>query len=269
MAYDIASLKTTRRDDPPRILIYGPEGFGKTSLAAEFPAPVIADIERGTPIGVDVPGADDIESYDQLMEFIKALAQQDHGYRTFILDTLDRLEPLVWAKTCEVHNWSSIEDPGYGKGYVEADAWWSKIVAACNYLRTRKGMTIIYVAHSTIERFDDPTSAPYSRYDVRLHKRAEAIFKDDVDAILFLNQELSVKAEDVGFKKTVRRAEGGDVRWINCAPNPAYTAKNRFGLPDRVLYQKGQGYAQLAPYLPGRPQPPASAPKSETAKEAA
>lgn len=260
MAYDLSTLKTTRKNDPPRVLIYGPPGLGKTSLAAQFPRPIIIDVEDGTPSGVDIATFGQIETYDQALDALKSLYGGEHDFGTLIIDTLDRLEPLVWAKTCEANNWSSIEQPGYGKGYVAADEFWQKLLKGCNALRTKRGMSIILVAHSSIERFDDPTAAPYSRYDIRLHKRANAIVQDEVDAILFINQDIAVTSEDVGFNKKVRRAEGGTHRWIYTEGTPAFTAKNRFGLPPKLKFDEGRGYAQLAQYLPGQ---------SQTQKEAA
>lgn len=254
MAYDLSTLKTTRRDDPPRVLIYGPPGLGKTSLAAQFPSPIILDVEDGAPSGVDIATFGHIDSYDQVMDALKSLYTDEHQFRSLIIDTLDRLEPLVWAKTCAANNWASIEQPGYGKGYVAADEYWEKLLKGCNALRTKRGMNIILTAHSAIERFDDPTAAPYSRYDIRLHKRANAIVQDEVDAILFINQDIAVTSEDVGFNKQARRAEGGGLRWIYTEARPAFTAKNRYGLPPKLKFDEGKGYAQLRDYLPGQPQ---------------
>lgn len=258
MAYDLASLKRTQSTDPPRVLIYGPPGLGKTSLAAEFPNPVIIDIERGAPAGIDITTFGEVDSYDQVMDAIKTLYKEDHDFKTLIIDTLDRLEPMVWAKACEVNNWPNIEAPGYGKGYVAADDLWRKLLAGCSALRGKRGMSICLIAHSAIERFDDPTSAPYSRYDIRLHKRANAIVQDEVDAILFINQDITVQSEDTGFNKQVRRAEGGGIRWIYTEARPAFTAKNRFGLPWRLKYDQGKGYSQIAPFLPSASVPDAA-----------
>ncbi len=120
MAYDLSQLKTTKAQHPPRILIYGPPGLGKTSLATEFPDPIILDIEQGVPMGVEIPTFGAVESFDQVMDAMKALYTGEHKFRTLIIDTLDRLEPLVWEGVCAKNGWKSIEDPGYGKGYVAA-----------------------------------------------------------------------------------------------------------------------------------------------------
>lgn len=251
MAIDLKSLATTKVTLPPRCLIYGPPGLGKTSLASEFPAPIFIDVEQGIPSGLDVHSFGEITNgYDSVVEAIGQLITDEHDFKTVVVDSLDKLEPLVWAKCCADNNWATIEDPGYGKGYVMVDGYWVKLFDGLNHLRRVRGMNIVYIAHSTVERFDSPTTAPYSRYDIRLHKRALALVQDDVDAILFVNQEASLKEADVGFKKKVTHAEGGGTRWIYCEGRPAMTAKNRYGLPDKLIFNKGQGYSALAPFFP-------------------
>jgi len=39
---------------PPRILIYGSEGVGKTTLAAKFPGPIFLQTEDGCPSGLTI-----------------------------------------------------------------------------------------------------------------------------------------------------------------------------------------------------------------------
>jgi len=259
MAISLKSLNRQTVSQPPRFLIYGPPGLGKTNLAAEFPAPVLLDIEGGRP--ADVPaevvpgwGPDVLASYDAVIEAIQSLYTEDHGHQTLIFDTLDRFEPFVWAKVCEVEGWTKgIETPGYGKGYVAADAYWRDLLEGLTALRRDRNMAIVLIGHSTIERFDDPTTVSYSRYDIRLHKRALAMVQDEVDAILFLNQDVTIKSTDQGFNKKRTHAEGGGNRMIHTEGRPAFTAKNRYGFPERFIYRKGQGFAELAKHLPWAP----------------
>lgn len=269
MAISLKDLKKQREPDlPPRILIYGPPGKGKTSLAAQFPDPIFIDVEQGIPTDLKAssPSFGEIAGYDAVIENIARLASEDHDFRTVVIDTLDRLEPMVWAKVCADNQFKSIEDPGYGKGYVLADRYWHEIIDGLKYLRRERGMTILLIAHSTVERFDSPTTAPYSRYDIRLHKRALALLQDDVDGIFFVNEDPTLKTDDVGFNKKVTHAEGGGVRWIYTDGRPAFTAKNRFGTPDRIMFAKGEGYSKLQPYLPTHNQ---SAPADQPAAAAA
>lgn len=260
MSIDLKSLTTTKAHLPPRVLIYGPPGLGKTSLAASFPKPIFIDVEQGIPSDIEVHSFGEVDGYDAVVSNIAQLITDEHDFQSVVLDSLDKLEPLVWAKVCSENinastgrPWANIEEPGYGKGYVLADSAWKKLFDGLNHLRRLRNMNIVFIAHSTVERFDSPTTAPYSRYDIRLHKRALALVQDDVDAILFVNQEASLIKEEVGFNKKVTHAEGGGTRWVYCEGRPAMTAKNRYAMPDKVMFKKGQGYAVLAQYFPAAP----------------
>lgn len=268
MALSLKELRTTTALQPPRVLIYGPPGLGKTSLAAEFPNPVLLDIEGGRPAGVrkeDVPGfdAEDLASYDAVMEAIQVLYTDDHQFGTVIVDTVDRFEPLLWARVCADMKWDSIEAPGYGRGYVETARYWREFLDGLNALRRDRGMAVVLIAHAEVGRFDDPATTSYSRYDIRLHKRALGMIQDEVDAILFVNQDVSIKTEDQGFNKKRGHAEGGGSRWVYCEARPSHVAKNRYGLPPKFLYRPGQGFAELAePLGVGRLDTPAEPEKS-------
>jgi len=261
MSISLADLKSTTERRPPRVLIYGPEGLGKTTLGREFPEPVFLQVEDGAPAGMDMAYRTfgHLQSYENVMAAIMSLYTEDHNFQTVVADTIDAMEPLVWAATCEANEWESIEQPGYGKGYLAADVFWRDFLEGLNALRRDRDMAIVLLAHSEIERFDDPRTTSYSRFDYRLHKRAHAIVGDEMDAILFLNQDATIKEDDAGFSKKRARAQDTSQRWIYCERRPTMTAKNRYGMPDRVLFQKGKGYAALAPYLTGQPAPAAQA----------
>ncbi|CAL8972774.1 hypothetical protein RHODGE_RHODGE_01002 [Rhodoplanes serenus] len=253
MAISINDLRRVQATQPPRVLIYGPPGMGKTTLASEFPAPVFLQVEDGTPGDLELASFGRLTSLDEVMDAIGALYTEEHDGQTLVIDSLDKLEPLIWAKVCQDNNWQSIETPGYGKGYVAADSYWRDLIEGANALRRDKGMGVAYIAHSTIETVNDPMTAAYSRFDIRLHKRAVGIFQDEVDAILFLNQDVTIKADDPKAKQgagTRVRADGGGNRWIYAAPRPMFVAKNRYGIPDKLMYERGKGYAALAPHFP-------------------
>jgi len=127
MALSLSSLRSSKSTNPPVITLYGVDGIGKTSLAAEFPDAIYlpTDGER-TPEGVELPTPGTIESFAALLDVFGELLTTDHEFKTVIVDSLDGLEPLVWAATSARLGVESIEAPGYGRGYVEADGEWNE-----------------------------------------------------------------------------------------------------------------------------------------------
>ncbi|MCU0732407.1 MAG: ATP-binding protein, partial [Hyphomonas sp.] len=182
------------------------------------------------------------------------LATEDHEFRTVVVDSITRLEPLIWDDLCRAQKWSSIEDAGYGKGYILTDPYWQDFLQACQYLRDAKGMTVVLIAHETVTTFKDPTTDSYDRYTMRLHKRAEALVRELSDCVLFFNQVTTIRRENKAFGKKddyTAKGAGSGVRALSCQPRPAFDAKSRYALPDQIIINPGQGYAALAPYLPG------------------
>lgn len=265
MAISLKDLKSVKSVLPPRGLIYGPAGKGKTTLGSEFPAPVFLQVEEGTPGDLELNSFGHLTSYTAVMESIAALYAEDHRFQTVVVDGIDKFEPLVWQATCEANGWDSIEGPGYGKGYLAADVFWRDFLEGLNALRKERGMAIILIAHSEIIRFDDPRTASYSRFDFRLHKRAHALIEDEMDMILFVNDDASVKEEDQGFNKKRTRAADSMSTWIYTQGRPSLNAKNRYGMDAKLLYKRGEGYAKLAPYFPGYEAEPASPAKQKRA----
>ena len=123
MAISLASLKSTTALAPPRVLAYGVAGVGKTTFATGAPGVVVVPTEDGLG-AIKAPHFPLAKSFDAVMEALAALYSEAHDFKTVVVDSVDWLEPLVWQRACKDNNWSSIEEPGYGKGYVAALGLW-------------------------------------------------------------------------------------------------------------------------------------------------
>lgn len=252
MAITLASLRKVRADQPPRLLIYGPEKMGKTTLAAEFPAPVFLQTERGESGDLVLDSFGTLDTFESVVEAISSLAAEDHQFQTVVLDSVSALQKLVWDKVCRDSNVKSIElaGGGYGKGYIEADNLWLQVLDGLNYLRNERGMAVVLVGHSTVTRFDDPETQSYSKYEIDLHKRARDLLKREVDAILLVKKDVTIKTDDPKKADSRARGDGGDARWIVSEGKPGFEAGNRYNMPARILFQKGKGFEALAPFFP-------------------
>ena len=245
MAISLSQLTRASQPKQPSMLIHGVAGVGKTTFAAEAPKPVFILTEDGLgTLGVEhFPLA---KSFDDVIGALAALYTEEHTYRTVVIDSVDWLEPLVWGRACRDNGWKSIEDAGYGKGYVAALDLWRQYLDGLNALRDERGMNIVQIAHTDIKRFDSPEHDPYDRYVIKLHTRAAALLQEYADIVLFANYRISTVKADVGFNKKVNRALGSGERVIHAAERPAFLAKNRYGLPD-TLPLDWPAFAQAMP----------------------
>lgn len=252
MAISLASLRKVRADQPPRLLIYGPEKMGKTTLASEFPAPVFLQTEKGESGSLELDSFGHLTSFEAVIEAIGVLAAEEHSFQTVVVDSVSALQKLIWQRVCQDGNVKSIEDydKGFGKGYVAADNYWLEIIDGLNFLRNERKMAVVLIGHAIIGKFDDPETLSYSTYGIDLQKRADALLKREVDAILLVKKDVTIKHEDAKKGEGRARADGGETRWIYTEGKPAFTAGNRYDMPPKIVYLRGKGFEALAPFFP-------------------
>jgi hypothetical protein len=213
-----------------RVLLMGVPGVGKTTFAAGAPAPIFIGGEDGAN-NLDVARFPLPGSWPEVLEAVRALAQEEHVYKTLVVDTLDSLEPLVWraivARDGKAQNIEQVGG-GYGKGYSAAVDEWRVLLAELERVRSR--MHVVLLAHCQVKSFKNPSGADYDRYQMKLEQRAGAVFSEWVDAHLFAQFEGGVHEE------RGKRAKGwsSEVRVLHTRRTAAWDGKNRYDLPETL-----------------------------------
>lgn len=233
MAYNLSSIKRGKNIRPPRILLYGPHGLGKSTFGACAPSPIFLNIEDGLGT-IDTAAFPLTTTYPQVIEAIGSLYTEQHEFQTLVIDTADWLEKLVWKEACRIHGKADIEEFGYGKGYGAALDVWRQVLDGLLSLRDTKNMCVVFTAHCKVKRFDSPETEPYDRYMPKLHDSASALIQEWADCVLFANHKTVVTKEDVGFNQKVARGITTGQRVIYTTEKPAYLAKNRYALPEEL-----------------------------------
>lgn len=224
---------------PPRITIYGVPGIGKSTFAASAPSPIFVQTEDGLD-EIDCERLPKAERLEDVFEQLQAVANEEHEYRTLVIDSADWLEKLVHKKVCADYGVTNIvkADGGYARGYDHAVDYFREILAALDYLRNELGMIVILTAHTKVTRYEDPETAAYNQIVPRLHEKASGLIGEWSDAVLYATRKVRVQSEDAGFNKKRTTAvavgkDGGD-RILKCVGGPSCAAKNRYRITEEL-----------------------------------
>ena len=225
------AIRRGRIPRPQKVVIYGPEGVGKSTLAGQSPDPVFLDTEGGTH-HLDVARIDAAATWEEITAAVTQLAKADHPFKTLVVDTADWLEKRLAEHLCRKSNKDSIEDFGYGKGWVILTEEFARFLTSLDGLLAR-GMHVVFLAHATVKKFEAPDQAgSYDRFELKLSKSVAPLLKEWADVVLFANYVTKVAEKDNGKMRGV----GGKERVLFATHTAAYDAKNRHGLPDKLPF---------------------------------
>ena len=233
MAFSLASITKGAGQKPPIVVIHGSPGIGKSTFGACAPNPIFLRTEDG--LGMLSPDTFPMaKTWGDVMSALGAIYSEQHDYKTLVIDSLSALEPVIWAQVAADAKKSSVEELGYGRGYVLALDYWQQLIQGLISIRDDKGITPVLIAHSEVVRYDSPESEPYDRYQIKLHKRAFSLLYERADVIGFANWRTLITKTEVGFNKSISRGTGTGERLLRLIERPAYIAKNRYGMPETI-----------------------------------
>jgi len=215
-----------RVDSPQRVLLYGPGGIGKSTLASMAPGAVFLDIEGGTG-ELDIPRVEGIGNFADLRACLQSTALD--AYQTIILDSATKAEEWAVAhvlghvKHEKGHRVDSLEGYGFGKGYAHLYDAFLLLLADLDS-QVRRGRNVVLIAHECIVDAPNPFGDDFIRYEPHLQnpKSGKNSIRNRVvqwaDHVLFLGYD--VLAED-------GKGRGGGTRTIYTSELPSHIAKSR------------------------------------------
>ena len=220
---------------PVRMNIQGTDGIGKSTFGAGADTPIFIQAEDGLSF-IDVPRFPQANTWEELLEQIKALVHEEQSYKTVVLDTTDAAAKLGEEYVCEKNGWSSAADPkaGYGAFYVAEENAWVHLLSGLNVLHTQKGMNVMLRSHVASKAYKDPELEPYDRWEMRCNKKVNSLIKDWVDFNLFANYETQLIKDG----QKARGVSYGN-RGLFTQFAAAYDAKSRLALPSKLEFSWG------------------------------
>lgn len=225
-----------------KVVVYGPEGIGKSTFAAQFPDPLFIDTEGSTK-NLDVARMDKPTSWTMIKNQIAFVKENPTICKSLIIDTIDWAESLCVDDICSLYGKKGIEDFGYGNGYVYIKEEMGRFLNSLEDLIER-GINVVLTAHAQLRKFSQPDEfGEYDRWELKLGKKTGSqtspLVKEWADMVLFANYKTVAVATDDKGKKF--KAQGG-TRIMYTQHHPCWDAKNRHGLNDGIPFE----YAQIA-----------------------
>lgn len=222
-----------------KVVVYGPEGIGKSTFASRFPDPVFIDTEGSTGY-MNVRRFDKPSSWSMLLEEVNYTLVHK-PCKTLVIDTIDWAEQLCIESVCAEHQKSGIEDFGYGNGYVYVKEEFGRFLNKLQEV-VDAGIHVVLTAHAQIRKFEQPDEmGAYDRYELKLGKKTSSqtspLVKEWSDMLLFANYRTYAVATDKDGKK--HKAQGGQ-RVMYTTHHPCWDAKNRYGLEDCISFEYSQ-----------------------------
>lgn len=222
-----------------KVVIYGPEGIGKSTFASKFPDPVFIDTE-GSTNDMDVARLPRPTSWIMLLEELQYVEKNPGVCKTLVIDTIDWAEQLCVEHICAKHNKSGIEDFGYGNGYVYTKEEFGRFLNKLTDV-IETGVNVVLTAHAQLRKFEQPDEmGAYDRWELKLGKKTQSqtspLVKEWADMLLFCNYKTySIAVDDKGKKHKVQ----GGKRVMYTCHHPCWDAKNRYNLPEECELDYG------------------------------
>lgn len=263
---------------PPILTIPGFPGAGKTSLAGLFPKPAFIQAEDSQTVFENLPDDQqpffmpslpsankkkNISTKQILMDQLREFATEDHPYQTLIIDTATSLNDLFEHEIVEFENTEqkpilSVQDAagGFQKAYDVIAGWHQEIIGACNTIRQRKNMGIVFLAHTGDRKIKNSPelSGEYNVYGLKMHQKSEKIYVSLSDAVIYLKQAETATGHAIDKKgNTVKRGRirmSEDRILITSSDGTVgyVSAKNRYDMPQEIGVPKGTN--PILQYIP-------------------
>ena len=256
------------KNEAPMITLVGSAGAGKTSLAGMFPNPIFIQAENAGTVFEN--WADDVQPVmmpqlpdakkdsagnmavsvrQTITDQLRELATAQHDFKTVVIDTITALNVKFEHEIAQRDNVTNVGDAcgGYHKGYTEIAQWHDQLISNCEKLKRLKGMTIVFLAHSGIEKIKNrpDESSEYAVYGLGMHRASAERYISNSDAVIYIKKEEFVTGAETNRKgqttKYGRAMQTGERVLITSGDGLIgyVAAKNRYGMPTELPCELG------------------------------
>lgn len=213
-----------------RVLLFGPGGVGKSTLASYLPAPIFLDVEDGTR-GLEVVRDTSARDWLALRGKLAEIAQSPpEGYLSIVIDSATAAQELAkdyvveTRKTEKGDSVRDIEGFGWGRGWGHVAEEWNGLLADLDRI-VERGLNVCLIAHDVAAPAPNPEGDEYQRWVPSLYGGTKA----GASSMRNRTYEWSDHAVFLRFDVFTKdgKATGAGTRTAYTSPLATHVAKSR------------------------------------------
>lgn len=237
---DFKNAKPIFKYVPPKIIIYGRNGIGKSRFAMQAPNPIFLDMDKNLAQYKIVTNESEginfaLDTFQKVLDFLSLLINQEHDFKTLVIDSLSTLNTLIEKQIKKEKNVDSIAEIQWGKGPDLVKVLWEQTLDKLEFLWKKRKMMIILIGHDQLRETKDKINGDYHRYVLSLHEKSEEPFRHWCSIMLFAADQRKFK-EDIGKFGRVDKKIIESRKVLYTDDGALFVAKNTYNLPKVIAF---------------------------------
>lgn len=171
--------------------IQGKPGVGKTTFGCQMPDPVFEACERGTELK-GIARMPEAESFQDVLDHVDSLIDNDYGKKSYVVDTIDSMAPLVHEAVYRKMGWKPNEAT-YGKEWAAYASMWRQFFKKLEQLQKKRRMHILLLAHVEDKKYADPLAGDYTRYEIKIDRGGAQLIRETCDVVGYAMKHTTVE----------------------------------------------------------------------------
>ena len=208
--------------------------------------------------GADEAGNITQSPYKVLMDQLREVATADHEFKTLVIDSVTALSRKLETEIALTDDVATVADAagGFHKGYTQLASMHAEIIYACEMIRKRKNMAVVFLAHAGIVKVKNrpDEGAEYTVYSLDMHKDSAQAYISNSDAVVYIKKEEFIQGAESNRKgqttKFGRAMQTGERVLITSGDGLVgyVAAKSRYPMPVEIPLPQGEN--PLLQYIP-------------------
>lgn len=224
--------REAKKRPPPRIVVYGDAGIGKTTLGANAPNSVIVPTEDGA-LGADAPLMPNhkVKTWQELLDTARSLLVDEHDRQWVVIDTINGASTLCAQHVCNRDfggHWGGKD--GYNAWNHGAKETAREMVALLDLLdglQQVRGMGVMLLAHAAPVKQSNMFGVDFYESAPALDKPVLDLIKAWADQIAYAGRDVRAATRDGERRAKVSMVSKTRYLWFE--GQPGMVAKNRVG----------------------------------------